>query len=122
MLEMRLVLVNNKYTGESKKQVMFINNDGSAFHGALFWRHDDEVKMCNRVRRILDTYFLDCTDLKSRFSSMIAKYIEWCKENDIKVFDDTPRTMLHWQFMNGFSEFYFDKYAADSIIEDSMKR
>lgn len=92
---------------ESEERFLFVNEEGNQFHGPLFWNHKDEVEIGTRVRRIREVYEIEGSDTKEKIINLICKYKELCGIHDVKFYNSTPSTMLHWQFINGFSKVLF---------------
>ena len=92
----------NEIMEESNPEVLFLKN-GNTFTGGLFFRLDPwEI-----VEDVLEEVTVNDTDEESEVLKVIQTAIEMKRRHNIKVFDDSERTMKHWQYVNGFSEIIF---------------
>lgn len=100
--------------GELKKKLI-VFKDGRVFEGALFWPMDalDMIMEVVSVNHVEGTVW-----------DVICEAYGALKVNGMLAKDDqTLKTMLHWQHVNGFSEeIFIDAYGTKNDTEYIEKR
>lgn len=100
----QIVKIRNRFLLETRTDVRFFNLDKEqTFVGALFWEPDAE----DEVVEILDELVLSDVNIDEY---LIRSYRLMKKWGRVASDDMTLKTMMHWQFVNGFSDYYLDGY------------
>lgn len=102
---MTLIKVAKVYSailGEERIEVIF-ERKGREFWGALFWEKDED----NVVKEVIETVEINACYESNEVLNSIQKYIELSIKHGRKVYNDTLSTMLHWQYVHGFSSKIF---------------
>lgn len=88
------VLVRSELLEETFEQIRF-EKDGKVFEGALFFEKDDD----NVELEVIKQEVIQADSDKE----LMEKIITFYKKNAVKTFEGTAQSMLHWQFINGFT-------------------
>ncbi len=102
MTIVKAVRVYNKALEKVEIEVIFEKN-GREFWGALFWENEEWIK----ILEVLETVEVDDKYERHEVLSCVQKYIELSEKYRGDVCKDTLVTMLHWQYINGFSKEIF---------------
>lgn len=107
--------VYNTILGETKKKIIFFR-DGKVFEGALFFPMDAE----DLIMEVISVKYVDGTV----WDVMLEAYTSMKVYGMLAKDDNTLKTMLHWQNINGFSdEMFIDAYGCKNDTEYlKMKR
>ncbi len=103
MTIIRIAKIYNGLTEETKTKGIFTRN-GKDFYGPLFWEKDEDEEIKDVLAEVK---MPDGENEEAEITCVIDEYIELAKKHGVKVYEDTVKTMKHWQFMNGFSDVIF---------------
>ena len=112
-VKVRIQKVFDDITKETKQELVVVNGK-KTFIGALFFKKEE----WNKPKKIVEELVVE----GSALDVMLAAY-NLMKNHDMIAKDDkTLKTMLHWQFINGFSDEMLDdyKYKTDSEFLASL--
>ena len=112
-VKVRIQKVFDDITKETKQELVVVNGK-KTFIGALFFKK----KEWNKPKKIVEELVVE----GSALDVMLAAYNLMKKYDMIAKDDKTLKTMLHWQFINGFSDEMLDgyKYKTDSEFLASL--
>ena len=102
MTIVKAVRVYNEALEKAEIEVVFEKN-GREFWGALFWENEEWIK----IIEVLETAEIDDKYERHEVLNCVQKYIELSVKYGWSVHKDTLATMLHWQYINGFSKEIF---------------
>ena len=103
MVKVRIQEVYSSLLEESKEELVIVK-DRKTYIGALFFRKDSDDKL----KKIIDEVVVDGSTLDVLLSAYNLKK----KHNMIAKDDKTFKTMVHWQYINGFSDdCYIESYS-----------
>lgn len=106
--------VYNTIVGDIKKRLV-VFKDGRVFEGALFWPMDVD----DMIMEIISVNHVEGTV----WDVMIEAYASLKANGMLAKDDQTLKSMLHWQHVNGFSdEMFIDAYGTKSDTEYFEKR
>lgn len=102
MTTIQIVKIYDALMVETIMDVLFIRN-GKTFSGGLFFKPEE----WEHVEEVLEEVTIDDADEEAEVLKVIQTSIEMKKRHEMNVYDDSERTMKHWQFVNGFSNVIF---------------
>ena len=103
IIKVRIQNVYDEITEETKQELVIVK-DRKTYIGALFLRKDPDDKL----KKIIDEVVVDGSTMDVLLSAYNLK-----KKHDMIAKDDkTFKTMVHWQYVHGFSDdFYIEGYS-----------
>ena len=106
--------IYNTIVGDIKKRLV-VFKDGRVFEGALFWPMDSD----DMIMEIVSVNHVEGTVWDVMCEAYGALKVNGMLAKD----DQTLKTMLHWQHVNGFSEeMFIDAYGTKNDTEYFEKR
>lgn len=106
--------IYNTIVGDIKKRLV-VFKDGRVFEGALFWPMDAD----DMIMEIVSVNHVEGTV----WDVMIEAYASLKANGMLAKDDQTLKSMLHWQHVNGFSdEMFIDAYGTKNDTEYFERR